>query len=134
MRKIRYRDNSLGSSKISLERAKKHLGRLGSVTEIRGYRYTTIRSAKDPSMPFQGQYEAMMVVGPKGSMRFSGVSWGYSGYGPRAAIQILMACGLTEAAAMAVAFGTERKSDDGVDFTIKFSTPVPIDVDRITVC
>lgn len=131
MRKIRYRDKSGGTTRDSLQRAKKHLGRLGAITEIRGVRWTSVRSAMNPQTPYKGQHEAVLIRGPKGTMRFEGVRWGYFGEGCRGLSQILQACGLSKDAADAIANNTDRKDEDGIDFSIKFPTPIPVNPDVI---
>lgn len=69
----RYRDNS-GTTRKSLERAKLHLSKIGTPLYIRGYIY-------------HGRYDTnhvgVMVHGTKGTARFSGFAWGYSGEGVR---------------------------------------------------
>lgn len=118
---LRYRDHSHGITNNSLRKAHNNLHKLGTVTEIRGYRFTSTGKAGYPI-----QHEAVLLKGPHGSMRFEGFLWGYTGEGPRGLVQLLKACGFTQSAALTIAYYTERKNEDGVDFVIKL--PVPVDV------
>jgi hypothetical protein len=126
MAKLRYRDHSGGVTYKSLKAANRNLYKLDTVTEIRGYRYT---SASNNT--YTTQHEAVLVKGPKGSMRFEGMLWSYSGEGPRGLVKLLEACGLNRYAAQAIAFNTPRKSEDGVDFTVKFPVPVPVNIQKL---
>lgn len=47
---------------------------MGKIKYIKGYRYRGRYGAS---------HEAVLVVGEKGSIRFGGLLWGYSGEGPR---------------------------------------------------
>src|SRR3982750_1190228 len=95
MAKLRYRDHSGGVTHKSLKAANRNLYKLGTVTEIRGYRFTSTRCPAG-SNAYTTQHEAVLIKGPKGSMRYDGVLWSYGGTGPNGLVQLLKACGLSE--------------------------------------
>ena len=74
----RYRQTS-GSTRLSLIAFEKHHHKIGDVVRIKGYCYKG-RVANQMGV---------LIVGTKGTMRLSGLSWGYSGEGPRGLKQIL---------------------------------------------
>lgn len=132
MGKLRYRDHACGVTSHSLRAAKRNLAKLGEVSEIRGYRYTSTRSAGF-TVPYTAQHECILVKGPKGTQRYEGLLYSYFGEGPRGLVQILKACGFNQQAAEAIAFYTPRGTKNGTDFVIKFPIPVPVDPNKITV-
>jgi hypothetical protein len=74
----RYRQTS-GSTRLSLIAFEKHHHKIGDVVRIKGYCYKG-RVANQMGV---------LIVGTKGTMRLSGLSWGYSGEGVRGLKQIL---------------------------------------------
>lgn len=94
----RYRENS-GVTEESLNRAKRHLHKLGKLLEVKGYVY-------------RGRYGAthtgVLVRGEKGTARFSGFAWGYGGEGPRGLYRLLTELGVEDAQAKATAFVNYR--------------------------
>lgn len=130
MAKLRYRDHSGGVTQKSLKAANRNLYKLDTITEIRGYRFTSTRRPAG-SNNYTTQHEAVLIKGPRGSMRFEGVLWSYKGTGPNGLVHLLEACGLNRYAAQAIAFNTPRKSEDGVDFTVKFPVPVPVNIQKL---
>src|ERR1044072_5105023 len=79
-KKIRYRDKSGGVTRKSLQAVKNNLNKVGYHYSIIGYRYNGT--------------EYVMVKGEKGTARFAGFCWGYSGEGVRGLAQLLMACNI----------------------------------------
>lgn len=55
-------------------KAMKHLHKVGEVQSIKGYLYRGHN---------QNQHIGVLVKGDKGTIRFGGFAWGYSGEGPR---------------------------------------------------
>jgi hypothetical protein len=74
----RYRQTS-GSTRLALIAFKKHHRKIGDVVRIKGYCY----KGKNANQT------AVLIVGTTGTMRLSGLSWGYSGEGVRGLKQIL---------------------------------------------
>ncbi len=83
--KYRYRDPR-GSTKSSLDAFKNHLPKIGEVIKIKGYVYRGKH----------GNNSAVMVCGEHGTMRLTGLGWGYSGEGPRGTTQVLQALNVPE--------------------------------------
>jgi hypothetical protein len=106
----RYRDNA-GSTHHSLERMK-HLPKVGRVLLVRGYEYV-------------GRYGALhtgiLVKGDKGSCRFGGFCFGYGGEGPRGLVRLLLALGVPQKTAEAVAFNVPRQDKPGIVWEIEFA-------------
>lgn len=78
MSKYRYRDGGC-STETCLKRFNKHRDKIGKVYRIKGYTY-------------RGKYglrPAVLVIGVNGTIRLSGLSWGYDGQGPRSLIKLL---------------------------------------------
>ena len=63
-------------------------------------------------------YEVVMVYGDKGTARFSGCCWGYSGEGPRTTHMLLLKCGVPKDVADIIAFQIERKQTVGIDWEL----------------
>ena len=109
---MKYRYRYLrGLSMLVKERAEKHLSKIGCVLSIRGYRY-------------RGKYglnEAVMVVGEKGTARFSGTCWGYGGSGPHAVRDLLMLLGMSQEWAEIIAFKSYRWDDKGTDWELRIN-------------
>jgi hypothetical protein len=116
-RKYRYRDNSCGVTRISLERMKRHLQKIGVPKIVRGYRFVSTR--RHDSMVHTTDREAVLVIGTKGSARFEGLCWGYGGEGPRGLRDLLVECGLPNEQAEKVAFESHRSDDCGTDWEIR---------------
>jgi hypothetical protein len=127
---VRYRDRSGGVTNKSLRAAKRNLAKLGEVTEIQGYRFTSTRKPKGFGA-YTTQHECLRLSGPRGTHRYEGVLWGYYGEGPRGLVQILEACGLNVQAAEDIAFNTPRGNKNGTDFIIKFPVPVRVQPNKI---
>lgn len=105
----RYREMSGGTS-TSIARFKKHIHKIGKLRCIKGYR-------------FHGRYrhtERVIFCGDKGSCRFLGFMWGYSGTGPRGLIEVLMHLGLSKEYAEFVA-QSPRLENVGTDWKVTFS-------------
>lgn len=108
----RYRDNS-GATERSLERSRKHTHKVGEITEIRGVRYHG---------RYNANHEGIRVRGNKGTARFSGFLWGYHGQGPRGLETFLhQTVGVPAWLARKVAFDTERRNENGVDWILRYS-------------
>lgn len=119
MTKLRLRFNG-GSTYKALAYAEERLHRLGRVHEVKAYRLTTTQtdrwqeSGKRASSSVRTDREYILIKGEYGTMRLTGLCWGYSGEGPRGLHRLLMLCGMDDAAAQRWAFKTERLDDDGL--------------------
>jgi hypothetical protein len=91
----RYRDHSGGVTQFSLDRLDLPLSKIGRPIEVKGYTYWG---------RYDTDHAAVMVKGTRGTARFEGFSWGYSGEGPHGLRTLLMRLGLTKEAAELVAF------------------------------
>lgn len=80
----RFRDNVSGVTHVSRTSVDKHLHKIGIVRSIRGYTY----SGK------HGPDQAVLVKGDLGTMRLSGLSWGYGGEGPAGLRYVLAKIGV----------------------------------------
>jgi hypothetical protein len=69
----RFRETTHGVTWRSKRSFDRHVHKLGRIFEVRGYIYT----AK------YGEEAAVLICGDAGTMRLSGLSWGYGGEGPR---------------------------------------------------
>jgi hypothetical protein len=74
----RYRQTS-GSTNLSLIAFEKHHHKIGDVVRIKGYCYKGSNANQI----------GVLIVGTTGSLRLSGLSWGYSGEGVRGLKKIL---------------------------------------------
>lgn len=95
-REYRYRDHAGGVTRPSRE-ALQHLPKIGNPTLVRGYCY---KSAYNNRL-------AVLVRGDKGSARFEGFCWGYSGEGPSGLRQLFTLLRIPVAIAEEVAFKGE---------------------------
>lgn len=86
---------------------------LGKISKIKGYRFHSKRGDVYTS------WECVLLVGENGSARLNGVCWGYHGEGPRTLHGILVQCGLSNEKAKELAFSSERRSEDGVDWEVR---------------
>ena len=114
----RYRDNSCGVTRISLERMRKHLRKIGRPQVVRAYRF---RSKRQYRLAQLQQYtevtrEAVLVKGTRGTARFEGFCWGYGGEGPRGLRNLLLMLGVPVGVAMQIAFEKQRKDECGTDW------------------
>ncbi len=109
----RYRKTT-GVSRDVLEKFKKHRGRLGEIIRIVAKRFKSRR--KGFTIPVA--FEVVMVYGTTGTARFDGCCWGYSGQGPRAVYELLLACGIPSPLAENAAYRSERRDASGVDWEI----------------
>lgn len=117
--KIRYRCEA-GSSSRAKARFH-HVSRLGTIHLVRAYRFTSTRSYRDESgerHTYTASHERVMVKGENGTARFDGVCWSYGGEGPRALVELLIQCGVARGYAEFVAFRSQRKQHDGVDWEL----------------
>jgi hypothetical protein len=99
---IRYRDNA-GCTQHSIARFTKHIGRLGKLSYIKGYRYRG---------RYQAIHEGVLIRGENGTLRFNGFCWGYGGEGPHGLKTILLKLGVDEPIAHQTAFHTPRRWPD----------------------
>lgn len=118
---LRYRERSSGVTRRSLRAAANNLYKVGMIKEIKGYRYSHAGI----------QYEKVMVKGTRGTARFGGLCWGYCGEGSRGLSYLLQASGFRPAYADHIAFNSERKLTDGVDWKIVFPIPMPVDANPL---
>jgi hypothetical protein len=102
--RLRY-DQSTRHNRDRFDRIK----RLGKIKYIKGYRYFG---------RYHTFHEAVLVVGEKGSIRFGGLLWGYSGEGPRGLRELLVKVGVAETVADEIAFTTPRLNTLGEDWRL----------------
>lgn len=111
MARIRYRDNA-GTTHKSIDRFNKHIGRIGKVASVEGYRYRG---------RYHTTHEGVMIRGENGTLRFDGFCWGYSGTGPSGLYFTLLALRVDDTKARDVAFYTVRRDVVGTDWKIVFA-------------
>lgn len=105
---IRYREHT-GVTNKSIDRFNKHIGRLGKLSYIKGYRYQTTTRCD----------EAVLIRGENGTIRLSGLLWGYGGEGPSGLKTVLTSLGVDESVARQTAYHTPRDySKIGEDWRI----------------
>lgn len=95
---IRYREFTYTTAR-SIKRFNKHIGRLGKVAYIRGYRYRNLLGIIR---------EAVLIRGENGTIRLSGMCWGYTGEGPHGLRDVLTSLGVPTVQAEQVAFHSPR--------------------------
>ena len=106
----RYRDNSCGVTRVSLEGMRKHLRKIGQPQVVRAYRFRSAREYTEVTR------EAVLVKGTRGTARFEGFCWGYGGEGPRGLRNLLLMLGVPIGVAERVAFEKQRKDECGTDW------------------
>lgn len=97
---MRYRAN-VGSTRQARQRFH-NLGKLGTLTAISGERYRASGVTQ----------EVVRVCGRRGTARFAGLCWSYSGEGPRGLRDLLLFCGAQPWVAHQVAFEAPRNYPD----------------------
>lgn len=75
-----------GNTNVSLK-AMKHLSKIGKPLKVRGYVYRGRHNT---------QHVAVMVHGDKGTIRFGGFSWGYTGQGSRGLNELFKVLGINK--------------------------------------
>lgn len=100
---MRYRSNA-GSTVRAMDRATKHLPRIGNVLEVRATRVN--------------HNEYIFIKGERGSVRLTGFCWGYHGEGPRGLVSILRSLHVPQATAELV-FSSPRNDSPGVDWRLR---------------
>lgn len=127
-RKYRYRSPLCGSVTTPTY-VKRHLAKLGEIKTIRGYRYERWNAKRDEQGRIVGSYrtvhEAVLVIGLRGSARFSGVCWGYGGSGPHALRDALVEAGVRNDLASQTAFTATRRDDLGWDWELRAAPELP---------
>lgn len=103
----RYRYNG-GTTHGAEKRFDKIIAKLGTITEIRGYRY----------IGRYGVTEAVLIRGTNGTARFSGLLWGYGGQGPRGTHALLLKLGVETNLAWKIAFQIPRQTQVGNDWSL----------------
>jgi len=97
----------------------KNIGQLKKIVAIRYLaKRTSIFNGEKTS--YFTTLERIRVIGELGSVRYSGVCWGYGGSGPHATYNILKACNVPDGLAKHYAFHFRRKSACGIDWSINF--------------
>lgn len=107
MSKYRYRNDR--STRHNRDTFDTVLPKLGRIRYVKGYRYFG---------RYNTSHEAVLVVGEKGSARFGGVLWGYSGEGPRGLHELLLKLGVDAEGAAKIAFETKRRDVLGEDWRL----------------
>lgn len=107
----RFRQYRNGVTRKSLD-AFKHLSKIGTLVEIRGYRVRSHFKTYSTSM------EYVLVKGTNGSCRFGGLLWGYFGEGPRGLESLLKYLGFGEDVTR-LALTLKRFNTPGIDWRIK---------------
>lgn len=108
---MRYRYEG-GTTHGAETRFDKVIAKLGTITEIRAYRYIG---------RYDTDHEAILVRGTNGTARFSGLLWGYSGQGPRGTHALLLKLGVDPALAWKLAFQTPRQKIIGTDWRLQLA-------------
>lgn len=83
----RFRDHTRGVTWRSKRSFDRHIHKLGPVHRVRGYIYNSK----------YGPDAAVMIYGEFGTMRLSGLSWGYGGEGPNGLRYVLQKLNVNEA-------------------------------------
>lgn len=96
------------ASRNVMSRFELHRSKLGKIYKVVGRRYLATR-------PVIHDRECVMVYGDKGVAKLYGCCWGYSGEGPRAVYELLLACGVPNQVAKMTAFESERNNTSTVD-------------------
>ena len=96
-----------GVTRYSLA-AMKHLPKIGTPSRVRGYLY------KSGDIVFP----AVKVYGDKGTIRFSGFSWGYCGEGPRGLQTLFDTLGIQRDATTIGNWDWDNRSDTGTQWEI----------------
>lgn len=106
----RFRQYRNGVTRKSID-AFKHLPKIGTLVEIRGYR------VKSHFKTFATNMEYVLIKGTNGSCRLGGLLWGYQGEGPRGLEALLKHLGFGEDVTR-LAFTLKRFNTPGIDWRI----------------
>ncbi len=88
------------------------LAKIGPVRSVQGYRYFG---------HFQMQHEAILLRGERGTVRISGLLWGFNGEHSRPTVELLVKLCVHRERAENVVFNSERAYPQlGVDWFIRF--------------
>ena len=93
------------------------INRLGRILRVKGYRFT---SSRRYDQGYSVRREYVLVVGEKGTARFSGLCWGFSGEGPRGLTDLLINVGAPGWIAENLPRWIHRGNEDGTDWELKF--------------
>jgi hypothetical protein len=106
MKRLRYRWDNIK------DRLDDVLAKIGPITSVRGYRYFGY---------FQTQHEAVLVKGQNGSVRITGILWGFNGEHSRPTVTLLERLGIHKERAEHIVFNSERSYPHlGVDWFVRF--------------
>lgn len=108
--KYRYRQTNSPTPQ-ALRAMPSVLSRIGTPLSVQGYRYFG---------RWNRFHDAVLLRGTEGTARFSALSWGYGGEGPRGLVQLLVKLGLHKERAEHVAFQSRRYDDAGLDWFVRF--------------
>lgn len=111
---LRYRCNA-GTTRQAIT-ALKNVRKLGRIYSVTAKRYRTmLRDGVEIAN------EVIVLRGERGTARFKGFCWGYSGEGPRGLIRLLQLLGLPNHEAETIAYNAPRNNAVGIDWGIKFA-------------
>lgn len=108
---MRYRDKS-GTTRRSINAAKKHLSRIGELKRIVG----SVNQSK------YGLKSGVTFHGTNGSARFGGLSWGYGGEGPHGLIEVMILAGVPKHIAESITFDSKWNFTKGIKWEFINST------------
>lgn len=111
MPKHPYRYRQQGTTGDALRTMDSVLARIGTPLSVQGYRYFG---------RWNKFHDGVLLRGTEGTARFSALSWGYGGEGPRGLVELLVRLGLHRERAENVAFQSRRYDDPGVDWFVRF--------------
>jgi len=106
-----YRYRQQGTTGDALRAMPSVLSRIGTPLSVQGYRYFG---------RWNRFHDAVLLRGTDGTARFSALSWGYGGEGPRGLVELLVRLGIHRERAENVAFQSRRYDDPGLDWFVRF--------------
>jgi hypothetical protein len=113
-----YRYRSTSPSTRHVVNTFHNVRKLGRLLSVKGYRFTSTRTAKGYGHGFTSTHEYVLVTGENGTARFGSLSWGFSGNGPRALIELLELCGVPNSEASDIGYHAPRKDHPGTDWEL----------------
>ncbi len=100
---MRYRmpQSHNGTTRMNLQKLRKHFGRLGKIATVSGYKVLCRYSVNNIS--WVNVEPRVMVTDVNGNkLRLNGILWGYMGEGPRGTVDLLEMCGMNRGKAMKI--------------------------------
>jgi hypothetical protein len=106
-----YRYRQQGTTGDALRAMPSVLDRIGTPLSVQGYRYWG---------RWNKLHDGVLLKGTEGTGRFSALSWGYGGEGPRGLVELLVRLGVHRERAEHIAFQSRRYDDAGLDWLVRF--------------